>query len=129
MPLRPGWGQQGRSIKLRANFFAVKLPKGPLYEYDIKITPGITAKRMKRRLFELLDMDRAYAPHKGYLAHDSSAKMIAARMLPEPFTFEIMYFDEDQNGPQPGGKTYAIEITFIQELDLSTLSGLVSISP
>ena len=40
LPLRPGFGAEGKVIKLRTNFFPVRVPKGPLYEYDIKITPA-----------------------------------------------------------------------------------------
>lgn len=40
LPVRPGFGTEGRTINLRTNFFPVKVPKGPLYEYDIKITPA-----------------------------------------------------------------------------------------
>ena len=40
LPLRPGFGTEGKVIKLRTNFFPVRVPKGPLYEYDVKITPA-----------------------------------------------------------------------------------------
>ena len=40
LPLRPGFGAEGKVIKLRTNFFPVRVPKGPLYEYNIKITPS-----------------------------------------------------------------------------------------
>ena len=39
-PLRPGFGVEGKVIKLRTNFFPVRVPKGPLYEHDVKITPA-----------------------------------------------------------------------------------------
>ena len=38
-PLRPGFGVEGKVIKLRTNFFPVRVPKGPLYQYNVKITP------------------------------------------------------------------------------------------
>ena len=40
LPLRPGLGTEGKVIELRTNFFPVRVPKGPLYEYDVKITPA-----------------------------------------------------------------------------------------
>ena len=40
LPLRPGFGAEGKVIKLRTNFLPVRVPKGPLYEYDVKITPA-----------------------------------------------------------------------------------------
>ena len=40
LPLRSGFGTEGKAVKLRTNFFPVRVPKGPLYEYDVKITPA-----------------------------------------------------------------------------------------
>ena len=40
LPLRPGFGTEGKVIKLRTNFFPVRVPEGSLYEYDVKITPA-----------------------------------------------------------------------------------------
>lgn len=122
LPLRPGWGTTGTAIKLRSNYFAVKLPKGPLYEYDVKITPAAAARRMNRRIFALLEQTPGFAPYRGAVAHDSSAKLIAAKKLPQPLALTVPYFDEDESGPQPGGKTYTVEITFIQDLDVTALS-------
>ncbi|KAF8637180.1 hypothetical protein AX17_002993 [Amanita inopinata Kibby_2008] len=37
-PLRPGYGTRGTPITLRANFFPVRLPKGPYYDYAVVVT-------------------------------------------------------------------------------------------
>ncbi|EDO38583.1 predicted protein, partial [Nematostella vectensis] len=40
LPKRPGYGREGRKIKLRANFFQVTLPNVDfLYHYDLEISP------------------------------------------------------------------------------------------
>ncbi|THH09696.1 hypothetical protein EW145_g1836 [Phellinidium pouzarii] len=126
LPLRPGWGKSGTAIKLRSNFFAVKMPKGPLCEYDVKITPAVTVRRVKRRIFELLEQATEYARFRTGVAHDFGAKLVAARRLPQPLTFDIAYFDEGEKGPKENGKTYAVEITFIQDIDLSMLTSYLS---
>ena len=36
-PLRPGYGSLGKEITLRANFFPVRLPKGPFWDYKVTI--------------------------------------------------------------------------------------------
>lgn len=122
LPLRPGWGTLGTPVKLRSNYFAVKVPRGPLHEYDVKLTPPVTIRRVKRRIFALLELSPAFAPYRGAVAHDFSAKLIAAKKLPQPAVFEVPFYDEDESGPPAqGGKTYSVEVTYIQDIDLGAL--------
>ncbi|KAF8128683.1 Piwi domain-containing protein [Boletus edulis] len=126
MPLRPDFGTEGKEIKLRTNFFPVRVPKGPLYEYDVAITPaaGTSARRVKRRIYQLAEQTTAWtqANMTGKVAHDSSAKLISSFELPQPLTIKVPYYDEDESGPpQQGGKEYTLTIKFIQEIDTSNL--------
>ena len=127
LPLRPGFGKEGREIKLRANFFPVKVPKGPLYEYDVSISPaaGTAIRRVKRRIFQLAEQtpDWASAGLRGVVAHDHSSKLISAKELrvSPPLSIRVPYYDEDEQGPQPGGKEYTLTIEFIQTIDTSGL--------
>lgn len=122
LPLRPGGGTLGTPVKLRSNYFAVKVPRGPLHEYDVKLTPPVTIRRVKRRIFALLELSPAFAPYRGAVAHDFSAKLIAAKKLPQPAVFEVPFYDEDESGPPAqGGKTYTVEVTYIQDIDLGAL--------
>lgn len=126
MPLRPDFGTEGREIKLRTNFFPVRVPKGPLYEYDVAITPaaGTSARRVKRRIYQLAEQTTTWkqANMTGKVAHDSSAKLISSFQLPQPLAIKVPYYDEDESGPpQKGGKEYTLTIKFIQEIDTSNL--------
>ena len=126
MPLRPDFGTNGKEIKLRTNFFPVRVPKGPLYEYDVAITPvaGTAVRRVKRRIYQLAEQTTAWkqANMTGRVAHDNSAKLIAAFMLPQPLAIKVPYYDEDESGPpKQGGKEYTLTIKFIQEIDTSDL--------
>lgn len=126
MPLRPEFGTEGREIKLRTNFFPVRVPKGPLYEYDVAITPvaGTANRRMKKRIYQLAEQTTAWkqAGMTNGVAHDGSAKLIAALLLPQPLAIKVPYYDEDESGPaQQGGKEYTLTIKFIQEIDTSNL--------
>ncbi|KAH7911489.1 ribonuclease H-like domain-containing protein [Hygrophoropsis aurantiaca] len=127
MPLRPGFGTVGTAIKLRANFFPVRIPKGLLYEYDVAITPaaGTAARRVKKRIFQLAEQTTAWneAGMRGTVAHDSSAKLIAPRQLPQPLQIKVLYYDEDEAGPPAqGGKEYTLTITFTQDIDTQNLT-------
>ena len=130
LPTRPGFGTQGRAIKLRANFFPVTGPKGPIFEYDVAITPaaGTAAKRVKRRIFQLAQQTQDWTRHglKGMVAHDHAAKLISAKKLVQPLAITAPYYDEDEQGPKAGGKEYVLTITFVQELDMSGLLRYVS---
>lgn len=120
LPHRAGFGTIGTSIKLRTNFYAVKLPKGAFYEYDVSITPELktAARRLKKRIFQLLEDTPEFRPHMGYLAHDASTKIISARRLPESLTATFPYFDEDEDGPPAQNlKTYTATVKFVKELN------------
>lgn len=122
LPLRPDWGKIGTPVTLRSNFFAVKIPKGPLYEYEVRISPNTTVRRVKRRIFELLEELPQYATFKRMVAHDFGAMLIAAKKLPQPITFDVVFYEEDEGGPHEHSKTYNIEFIYIQDIDLSVLT-------
>ncbi|KAK7683759.1 hypothetical protein QCA50_013135 [Cerrena zonata] len=134
LPVRPGFGTDGKAIKLRTNFFPVKVPKGPLYEYDVKITPPAAVKRVKRRIFQLAEQtnDWTQAGLRGRVAHDHTSKLIAADKLPQPLQIRVPFEDED--GPQPQQqaakgkskkpkvpKEYVLTIEFVQEIETQSL--------
>ncbi|ESK90163.1 argonaute-like protein [Moniliophthora roreri MCA 2997] len=130
IPLRPDFGSKGQQITLRTNFFPVRVPKGPLYEYDISITPvaGTANRRVKRRIFQLAEQtnDWAAAGLRGIVAHDHSAKLVAAKQLKQPLTIRVPYSDE---GEGPSGKEYTLAIKFIQPIDTSALEQYVRGQP
>lgn len=139
LPTRPGFGTAGTPIKLRTNFFPVRVPKGPLYEYEVKIAPAVDNRRLKRRIFHLAEAtaDWANAGMRGTVAHDHSSKLIAAKALPQPLVIVVPYTDEEDpeipaqpakpKGGKKGGKKserpkeYTLTIEFIQELETQSL--------
>lgn len=122
MPLRPGYGTLGRKIVLRSNFFAVKLPKGPWYEYTIEITPNDDLKYKRLRLFELLEQSPQCRPFLPHIAHDSSQRLVSAKKLPDPLDIRILFIEEGAQLPGPNAKTYNIHFSFVQVLDLSEIN-------
>lgn len=124
LPLRPGFGTLGTPVKLRANFFPVKVPRGPLFEYDVAFNPAASQRWAKRRLFQIAEQSPYWVQYglKDNVAHDHSAKFIAAKKLQQPLSFTIPYFDEDERGPSPDSQVYTLTITFTQSLDISKLN-------
>ena len=124
LPVRPGFGTDGRPIKLRANFFPIKVRSSTYYEYDVALSPvaGTAIKRVKRRIFQLAEQSSDWERFglKNTVAHDHSAKLISPKLLPQPLSICIPFYDEDEQ-PKAGGKEYTLTISFIQKSDLSAL--------
>jgi eukaryotic translation initiation factor 2C len=123
LPLRPGFGTVGKDIKLRANFFPVKVPKGPLFEYNVSISPAASVKRVKRRIFQLAEQTPEWRRNglKDNFAHDHSQKLITARKLPQPLNIKVRFYDEDEGGPKAGGKEYVLTLEFSGDLNMQNL--------
>jgi eukaryotic translation initiation factor 2C len=121
LSLRPGFGTSGTSVKLRTNFFPIKVPKGPLYEYDVQIEPQVSLKRIKRRIFKLAEMTHDWTS-KGLMrcvAHDYSAKLIATRHLSQPLVIKVPFTDEER---PVQSKEYIMTIQFVAELETQSLT-------
>jgi eukaryotic translation initiation factor 2C len=115
----------GKSIKLRTNFFPVRIPKGPLHEYDVSIFPQVTSnRRVKRRIFQLAEKTQDWTSNglKGCVAHDFSAKLIAAKLLPQPLTVTVPYFEEDEESNiELSKKEYILTIKYTQPIETDSL--------
>ncbi|KAF8711992.1 hypothetical protein AX14_013179 [Amanita brunnescens Koide BX004] len=150
-PLRPGYGQLGNAIMLRTNFFPVRLPKGPFWDYTVTIkevepegelqrsgkgkerdTGEPAAKSggkdgpritapMKRRIFGLLEKDPSFEPYRAHIAHDYSQRIIAAKQLPQPLDTVIRYVEEDEEHPRDDAKLYSTTVEFVGQIDVDTL--------
>ncbi|KAI5118505.1 hypothetical protein M0805_004005 [Coniferiporia weirii] len=122
--MRPGFGKRGAPITLRANFFALKYPKNVvLYEYAIEITPSVKAeeKRLRKRLFDLLESSQDLAPYLHDTAHDRMQRLISKRLLPTDFSVSIPFYEAGEAGPRPNSKTYTVKLLEPKELRTSDL--------
>lgn len=54
LPRRPGIGNEGRKILLRANHFQMKIPHGDIYHYDVTISPEKCPRRVNREVIDYL---------------------------------------------------------------------------
>ncbi|KAG2119355.1 Piwi domain-containing protein [Suillus clintonianus] len=120
LPHRPGYGTLGRKITLRANFFHVKLDIEHIYDYHVEITPSTDVKRIRARLFELLDQSwKQYAP---FIAHDSSQRLVSSEKLPQPLDVQVQYYEEGEARPNARPKTYTFAIIHTADLDVAPLT-------
>ncbi|KAF9649267.1 argonaute-like protein [Thelephora ganbajun] len=126
LPPRPDFGTVEPSFKLRTNFFPVKLPKKSLFKYDVEITPGVTVRRVKRRIFQLAEATNDWTKHdlKGKVAHDFSSKLIAVDKLPDPLVIKITFVDEDEDAKdkkKQKPKEYTLTFELVEDLDTGNL--------
>ncbi|KAJ7119645.1 Piwi-domain-containing protein [Mycena epipterygia] len=121
-PLRPGYGTVGRPITLRSNFFALKVPAGPIFDYTVEIKPKTDINRLKARIFFLLEESAVCKPLLGYIAHDRSQRLVSARRLPQPLDISVPFYEDGETGPRPGATVYVISIKFDKELDTASLA-------
>ncbi|KAF5350531.1 hypothetical protein D9756_008708 [Leucocoprinus leucothites] len=133
LPLRPGYGESGRQVALRTNYFPISIPKGPFYEYKIDITPAAKVKRLKQRILELAEDTSVWqSTLTGSVAHDHSAKLVARQLLPQPLTISVPFYDEDEDPPAPGTpakKEYTLTFEFVQELETDSLKRFIAGDP
>ena len=120
-PLRPGFGTAGAPVKLRTNFFAVKVLKTPIYDYVVTIEPNTDLKRLKTRIFQLLEQSPALQAHRTYIAHDYSQRLVSGRQLPQPLQVPLPFYEDNEKKPGPNAKVYTVSITLDRQLDPSEL--------
>jgi hypothetical protein len=128
LPPRPGWGTSGRAIKLRANFYPFSaIPDSDIHEFDVSIEPSLaTKKRLRKRVFQLLEETPAYAAIKSFVVHDNSAILYSAKPIrnnKEPLVIQVAYRDEDAENTPPSAKpkTYTVSIKYIKTLNTADL--------
>ena len=116
MPLRPGWGTLGVPGVVRANFFAVNVPKDAVYyDYEIAISPENQAKRDRRaRIMQLVERSAEFRPHVAYIAHDSAQRLVSARKLPQPLKISVRYLEEDGD-EDPNPLMFDVEIKYLNK--------------
>ena len=55
LPLRPNFGREGRRIRLHANHFALEIPTGYIYHYDVEITPSRCPSYLNRQVMQAVE--------------------------------------------------------------------------
>lgn len=125
LPLRLDLGTKGREIALRTNYFAMTIPKGPFYDYEVVTTPAVSIRRVRRRIFEIAEDTEPWKKIlAGCVAHDHSAKLVASKLLPQPLSIDVPFYEEDDDPPAKGSqprKMYTLSIKFARELETESL--------
>ncbi|KAH0918481.1 hypothetical protein HID58_026141 [Brassica napus] len=101
-PVRPGFGQAGKKVTIRANHFLVQVADRDLYHYDVSISPEVISKKVNRDVMTTLV--KTYGEShmaKKIPAYDGRKSLYTAGPLP----FESKEFVVDLNDKKPAASS------------------------
>ncbi|KAK8924187.1 Protein argonaute 10 [Platanthera zijinensis] len=114
-PARPGFGQAGTRVLIKANHFFTELPKTDLIHYDVKITPEIPSKNVNRSIIaQLVKLYRESELGLRLPAFDGRRSLYTAGELPFSYKeFTVKHLDDSDgtNGPRRE-REYNVAIKF-----------------
>jgi eukaryotic translation initiation factor 2C len=128
MPLRPGYGTQGRPILLLANYFEIAAPRElVLFQYSIDVLPDTDGKkpsgRLLRRIVELLIKEHV-SPNGNDIATDYKSFLLstsASTIKDNEKDYRIRYLSEGEDEPSANAKSYRVRLRFTKALQMSDL--------
>lgn len=132
-PVRPGSGQKGRTISVKANFFEFSLNSGrEIYHYELKITPEVPP-NMNRKIFkQFVDTTGSHHFDEGVAVFDgrrnvyTPMKIVALEKNNSNWQeFEVLIRDEFQEQRRDvsfnNSRSFTIKIRFQSIIDLTVL--------
>ncbi|OCH91566.1 Piwi-domain-containing protein [Obba rivulosa] len=124
MPLRPGYGTLGIEVPLWANFLPFSVPKScTIYDYAVSIEPRKQAGvERRKRIFQLLESHQDYSPYVGHIAHDSSQRLVSAKLLPEDLSINIQYCEEEEGAPRANALEFTVSFQLQRTLDMDLMN-------
>lgn len=127
LPLRPGYGTQGRQVLLWANYFELVAPPDLLlFRYSIEVLSDDagrkpTGKRLKR-IVELL-LEEHLSAYRSSIATDYKSNLVCRFELPiEEEPYHVRYRSEEEDEPSQNAKTYRVRLQDTGTLRVSELT-------
>jgi eukaryotic translation initiation factor 2C len=133
MPLRPGYGTQGRPILLLANYFElVTPPELILSQHSIEVLPDAAGKKPTgkhlKRIVELL-LQEHVSPNRSDIATDYKSFLLSrSSSIIEDKEYRIRYLSEGEDEPSPNARSYRMRLKFTRTLQMSELIDYVTSS-
>ena len=116
LPMRPGYGNEGKKINLKTNSFRMDVdPTLSIFRYSIDIQPKDLPRRVKRRAFSLLFETPDFQMLGIGLATDFANTIVTTKKLAVNATgrkaYQIMYRELEETFPRPNPKIYQFTAT------------------
>lgn len=127
-PRRPDYGRDGKPIEVVANHFALELPDGKMYHYDVEIgsirrqggVQPVVSKDCKRLVFRLLVKEHRQQLNGNLPVFDGQKNMYTK--YPLGFQKQSFRVSLKEDGREPD--QFQVAIQFAAELDLSLMKQL-----
>lgn len=123
-PARPGYGTQGRPVKLYANYFELKSLGKELFRYHVDIggdSAGRKPTGKKARQVVRLLLDEHFLQYQNSIATDYRSTLVSRIELPNKDTYDIRYRDEHEDEYSENPKVYKVTCQFTGKLNPSDL--------
>ncbi|KAG7021819.1 Protein argonaute PNH1, partial [Cucurbita argyrosperma subsp. argyrosperma] len=102
-PRRPDFGSLGTKCLVKANHFLAKIPESDISHYNVKITPEVTSRKLKKNILtELVKHYRSTELGMRLPVYDGGSNLYTAGLL--PFTskeFTVILADEEEGAATP----------------------------
>lgn len=118
-PRRPNHGVEGRSILLRANHFAVRIPGGTIQHYQVDVTPDKCPRRVNREIISCLIS--AFSKYFTNIRPVYDGKRNMYTREPLPIGRERMDFDVTLPGDSAVERQFSVSLKWVGQVSLSTL--------
>ncbi|VDN60348.1 unnamed protein product [Dracunculus medinensis] len=118
-PRRPNHGVEGRSIVLRANHFAVRIPGGTIQHYAVEVQPDKCPRRVNREIIGT--MIRAYAKVFNNMQPVYDGKRNMYTRDPLPIGRDRVEFEVTLPGDTAVERQFTVAVKWVSNVSLSTL--------
>ncbi|PAV78541.1 hypothetical protein WR25_09569 isoform C [Diploscapter pachys] len=118
-PKRPNHGVEGRSILLRANHFAVRIPGGTIQHYQVDVQPDKCPRRVNRDIISC--MIRSWSKFFSSInpVYDGKRNMYTREVL--PIGRDKKDFEVTLPGDSAIERQFTVSVKWIGQVSLSTL--------
>lgn len=119
-PQRPNHGVEGRSILLRANHFAVRIPGGTIQHYSVEVQPDKCPRRVNREIITC--MIRSFGNIFGNIhpVYDGKRNMYTREQLPT-IGRDRREFEVTLPGDSAVERQFTVAVKWCGQVSLSTL--------
>jgi eukaryotic translation initiation factor 2C len=119
-PPRPDFGREGRSIKLRANHFSIRIPPILIQHYDLNIQPDKCPKRVNREIIDTMVNKFQNIFNTQHPAFDGKRNLYTKDPL--PFGRERIELEVTLPGPGEGrDRSFKVQIKWVAQVSLVSL--------
>ena len=119
-PPRPDFGREGRSIKLRANHFSIRIPPIIIQHYELNIQPDKCPKRVNREIIDTMVNKFQNIFNTQHPAFDGKRNLYTKDPL--PFGRERIELEVTLPGPGEGrDRCFKVQIKWAAQVSLGNL--------